>query len=64
MRGSTTGFDDASNHVLEACPFRDLDRRVEVLTAAVLVRHVFDEQDVVLVLAGIHASPQFVAGRP
>src|SRR5207245_2642430 len=53
--------------VLEACAFRDRDRRGEVAAVPVLVGDVLDkqhEQDVVLVLAGIHAAPQLVAALP
>jgi hypothetical protein len=42
-------------------------RRREVVAVAVLVGDVLDEQheeDIVLVLAGIHAAAQFVAGGP
>ncbi len=55
------------NHVLEAGPGRDDHRRCEVVGIGVLVADVFDEQheqDVVLVLAGIHAAAQFVAAGP
>jgi len=54
-------------HVLEARALRDRDRRGEVGAVAVLVGDVLDEQheqNVVLVLAGIHAAAQFVARRP
>ncbi len=50
------------DHVLEAGALRDGDRRVGL--AGVFVADVFDEQqdeDVVLVLAGIHAAAQLVA---
>ena len=39
----------------------------EVVGIAVFVRDVFDEeheQDVVLVLAGVHAAAEFIAGGP
>ena len=55
------------DHVLEARALRDGDRRGEVVAVAVLVGDVLDEQheqDVVLVLAGIHAAAQLVAGGP
>ena len=55
------------DHVLEAGALRDGDRRGEVVAVAVLVADVLDEQheqDVVLVLAGIHAAAQFIAGGP
>ena len=55
------------DHVLEACPLRDDDRRLEAVIICIFVGHVFDEQheqDVVLVLAGIHAAAQFIARRP
>lgn len=48
------------DHVLEARALRDGDRRGEVAAAPVLVGDVFDEQheqDIVLVLTGIHATP-------
>ena len=54
-------------HVLEARALGDRDRRGEVGAVAVLVGDVLDEQheqDVVLVLAGIHAAAQLVAGGP
>ena len=47
------------DHVLEARALGDRDRRGEVVAVAVLVGDVLDEQheqDVVLVLAGIHAA--------
>ena len=53
------------DHVLEARAFGNGDRCVGL--AGVFVADVFDEQqdeDVVLVLAGIHAAAQFVAARP
>ena len=53
------------DHVGKARAFRDGDGRVGL--AGVAVADVFHEQqdeDVVLVLAGIHAAAQFVAGRP
>jgi hypothetical protein len=52
---------------LKLAPFGDGDRRREVVAVAVLVADVLDEQheqDVVLVLAGIHAAAQFIAGGP
>ena len=55
------------DHVLEARALRDRDRRGEVAAVAVLVGDVLDEQheqDVVLVLAGIHAAAQLIAGGP
>ena len=55
------------DHVLEARAFRNDDGRGEVIAVAVFVGNVFDEeheQDVVLVLAGIHATAQFIAGGP
>ena len=55
------------DHVREGCPLRYDDRRSEVVAVAVFVGDVFDEQheqDVDLVLAGIHAAAQFVAGGP
>ncbi len=55
------------DHVGEAGPGRDHHRRLEVLAVAVFVGDVFDEEqeeDVVLVLAGIHAAAQRVAGGP
>ena len=54
-------------HVLEARALGDRDRRGEVSAVAVLVGDVLDEQheqDVVLVLAGIHAATQLVARGP
>ena len=56
-----------NDHVLEARYFGDGDRGSEVIRVAVFVGNVFDEQheeDVVLVLAGIHAAAKFVAGGP
>ena len=56
-----------SDHVLEARPFRDDNWWSKVVAVAVFVGDVFDEQhkqDIVLVLAGIHASAQFIAGGP
>ena len=55
------------DHVLEAGALRNRDRRGEVVGVAVFVGDVLDEQheqDVVLVLAGIHAAAQFIAGGP
>ena len=55
------------DHVLEARALGDRDRRGEVVAVAVLVGDVLDEQheqDVVLVLAGIHAAAQLVARGP
>ena len=54
-----------AHHVPERSALRDLDGRQRV--ALVLVRDVFDEeqgQDVILVLRGVHAAAQFVAGFP
>ena len=53
------------DHVFEACAFGN-GNRCKRLTG-VFVADVFDEQqdqDVVLVLAGIHAAAQFIAARP
>jgi hypothetical protein len=53
------------HHVLEARTWRNGDRRVGL--AGELVADVFHEQqdeDVILVLAGIHAAAQFVATGP
>ena len=53
------------DHVLEAGALRDGDRGVGL--AGVFVADVLDEQqdeDVVLVLAGVHAAAQFVAAGP
>ena len=55
------------DHVLEAGTLGDSDGRCEVVAVAVLVGDVLDEQheqDVVLVLAGIHAAAQFIARGP
>jgi hypothetical protein len=55
------------HHVLEACALRNGDRRLKIVTVTILVRDVLDEQheqDVVLVLAGIHAAAEFVTGGP
>jgi hypothetical protein len=55
------------DHVLEARAFGDRDWRGEVAAVAVLVGDVLDElreEDVVLVLAGMLASTQFIAGSP
>jgi hypothetical protein len=53
------------DHVGKACAFGEANGRV--VLAGVAVTHVFHEeqhQDVVLVLAGIHAAAQFVARGP
>jgi hypothetical protein len=53
------------DHVFEAGAGRDGDRRIR--HASVLVAYVLDEkqdEDIVLVLAGIHAAAEFVAARP
>ena len=53
------------DHVGEAAAGRHLDQRIA--PAGVLVGDVFDEQQdqhVVLVLAGVHAATEFVAGFP
>ena len=55
------------DHVLEAGALRNRDRRGEIIGVAVFVGDVLDEQheqDVVLVLAGIHAAAQFIARGP
>jgi hypothetical protein len=55
------------DHVAKLAPLRDDHRRREVVRVGVLVADVLDEQheqDVVLVLAGIHAAAQFIAGGP
>ena len=55
------------DHVFEARALRDSDGRGEVAAVSVLVGDVLDEQheqDIVLVLAGIHAATQFIAGGP
>ena len=55
------------NHVLEAGALGDVDRRLKTNVVAVFVGDVFDEQheqDIVLVLAGIHAAAQFIARSP
>ena len=53
------------NQIFKAPAFGHNDK--PVLTAAVAVRHVFDEQkheDVILVLGGVHAPPEFVTALP
>ena len=55
------------NHVLEAGTLRDDNGRGKVIGVAVFVGNIYDEQhkqDVVLVLAGIHAAAQLIAGGP
>nr|WP_235023214.1 hypothetical protein [Caballeronia glebae] len=55
------------DHVFEAGALGDDNRRRKVVAIGVLVADVLDkqhEQDVVLVLAGIHAAAQFVARGP
>lgn len=55
------------NHVPEARALWDDDRRGEVIAVSIFVGHVLDEQheqDIVLVLTGVHAAAQFVAGSP
>lgn len=55
------------DHVLKAGPFGDDHGRGKVVGVAVFVGNIFDEQheqDVILVLAGIHAAAQFITGRP
>ena len=52
---------------LKLAPFGNRDRRGEIVRVSVFVGDVFDEQheqDVVLVLAGIHAAAQFIARGP
>ena len=58
-------FSFQGDHAGEACAFRDGDRGIR--GPCILVADVLDEQqneDIVLVLTGVHASPQFVAARP
>ena len=53
--------------IFEAGALGDDHRRGEVVAVAVLVADVLDEQheqDVVLVLAGIHAAAELLAGGP
>ena len=53
------------DHVRKVRTIRDGDRGIR--HARVFVADVLDEQqneDVVLVLTGVHAAPQFVAARP
>jgi len=55
------------DHVGETRALGDRDRRREVGAVAVLVADVLDEQheqDVVLVLTGVHAAAEFIAGSP
>ena len=55
------------DHIFEARTLGDRHRRGEILAVTVLVGDVFDEQheqDVILVLAGIHAAPEFIARGP
>ena len=52
------------DHVLEARPLRNRYRRSKVIGVAVFIGDILDEQheqDIVLVLAGIHAAAQLVA---
>jgi prepilin-type processing-associated H-X9-DG protein len=54
-------------HVLEPGPGRYRDRRSEAVRIAIFVGNIFDkqhEQDVVLILAGIHPAAQLIAGGP
>jgi len=55
------------DHIFETGPLWNDNRGLEAIVVGVLVGNVFDEQhkqDVVLVLAGIHAATQFITGRP
>ena len=55
------------DHVLEAGALGDSDGRLKALVVAVFVGDIFDEQheqDIILVLAGVHAATQFIAGGP
>jgi hypothetical protein len=55
------------HHIFETGPRWDGDRRGEVVRIPVFVEDIFDEQheqDVVLVLAGIHTPAEFIAGGP
>ena len=55
------------DHVLEARALGDNNWWLEAVVVRVFVGYVFDEQheqDVVLVLAGIHATAQFIARGP
>ena len=55
------------DHVLEARALWNVNRRSEVIGVTIFIGNVFDEQheqDIVLVLAGIHAAAQFVARSP
>ena len=55
------------DHVLEASALGDVDGWGEVFRIAVFVGDIFNEQheqDIVLVLAGIHAATQFIARGP
>ena len=55
------------DHVLEARSRRNSDWRGKVIRVTVLVGDVLDEQheqDVVLILAGIHAAAELIARRP
>ena len=55
------------DHVLKARALGNHHGRGEVIAVPVFIGDVFDEeneQDVVLVLAGIHAATEFIAGGP
>ena len=55
------------DHVLEAGALGNVDWRSEVIGVPVFVGDIFDEQheqDIVLVLAGIHAAAQLIARGP
>ena len=53
------------NQIIEAATFRN--RNIGIFYALKLVRNIFHEQqgqDIVFILRGVHAAPQFIAARP
>jgi hypothetical protein len=59
------GFALQRDHVGKARAFGDANGRVRLVGVAITdVFHEQEDEDIVLVLAGIHATAQFVAGSP
>ena len=53
------------NQIIEAATFGN--RNIGIFYALKLVRNIFHEQqgqDIVFILRGVHAAPQFIAARP
>ena len=65
LKRSPISLSPLAEHVIERAAFRDVDQAISVgLCLIGDVLHKQQRQDVVLLLTGVHAAAQFIAGIP